>query len=283
MRPSSSSKPSRAMARAGVSPGMRARTHDRRMRERPPPWTPARRVAQRAVSADAGAMSGAPPTAARGRRIQQHRYGLLLLSTIMSLAVQGMVPPSDLQRVAVTALATAGVLLALRAADFAPRLATPAVAAALVVLGLSIVRAVLGGIGEGAARAMNAGLVAMGPPAVAIGVMHDLRATGRVRVQAVMGALSLYVLVGMLFAFTYGAVDELGGDPFFADGEQATASRCLYFSFTTLTTVGYGDLIARTDAGHTLAVFEALLGQIYLVTVVSLIVSNLGRPARRSS
>jgi len=44
-----------------------------------------------------------------------------------------------------------------------------------------------------------------------------------------------------------------------------------------LTTVGYGDLTARTDLGHTLAVFEALIGQIYLVTVVSLIVSNLGR------
>jgi hypothetical protein len=58
-------------------------------------------------------------------------------------------------------------------------------------------------------------------------------------------------------------------------------SHCLYFSFTTLATVGYGDFVARTNVGHTLAVSEALLGQIYLVTVVSLIVSNLGRPARR--
>jgi Ion channel len=253
------------------------------MGERPPAWTPVRRVAHQAATADAGAMSSAPPAAGRGRRIQQHRYGYLLLSTIASLAVQGMVPPSDLQRVAVTALAAAGVLLALRAADFAPRLAIPAIAVTVVVLALSIVRALLGGIGEGVARAMNAALIAMGPPAVGVGVVHDLRATGRVRIQTVMGALSLYVLVGMLFAFTYGAVDELGGDPFFADGEPATASRCLYFSFTTLATVGYGDLIARTDAGHTLAVFEALLGQIYLVTVVSLIVSNLGRSARRPS
>src|SRR5215211_857873 len=187
------------MAPAGVSAGMRARTHDCRMRGRPPRRTPVGQVAQRAATADADAMSSAPPTAGRGRRIQQHRYGLLLLSTIISLAVQGMVPPSDLQRVAVTALAAAGVLLALRAADFAPRLVTPAVAATLIVLALSIVRAILGGIGEGVARAMNAALVAMGPPAVAVGVVHDLRATGRVRIQTVMGALSLYVLVGMLF------------------------------------------------------------------------------------
>jgi hypothetical protein len=57
-------------------------------------------------------------------------------------------------------------------------------------------------------------------------------------------------------------------------------SHCLYFSFTTLATVGYGDFVARTDLGHTLAISEALIGQIYLVTVVSLIISNLRRPRR---
>jgi len=226
-------------------------------------------------------MSSAAPTAGRGRRVQQHRYGLLLLSTVISLGVQGILPPTGLQQIAVTALAAASVLLALRAADFAPRLVALGIAVAFIVLILSIVRAAGGGIGDGTARVMNAALVALGPPAVAVGIVNDLRASGQVRIEAVMGVLSLYMLVGMLFAFTYGAVDRLGGDPFFADGEPATPSRCLYFSFITLATVGYGDLVARTDAGHTLAVFEALIGQIYLVTIVSLIVSNLGRPTRR--
>jgi hypothetical protein len=49
-----------------------------------------------------------------------------------------------------------------------------------------------------------------------------------------------------------------------------------------LTTVGYGDLAARGDVGRMLAVTEALLGQLYLVTVVALLVSNVGiRPRRR--
>jgi hypothetical protein len=122
-------------------------------------------------------------------------------------------------------------------------------------------------------------LAALGPPAVAIGVIRDLRSSRAVRVQAVMGVLSLYMLIGMFFAFVFGAIDRLGGDPFFADGTPATVANCLYYSFTTLTTVGYGDLTARTDAGHTLSILEALTGQIYLVTVVSLIVSNLGRRA----
>ena len=71
--------------------------------------------------------------------------------------------------------------------------------------------------------------------------------------------------------------------PFFSTGEPASVSECQYFSFTTLTTVGFGDLTARTDLGHTLSVFEALVGQIYLVTVVSLIVGNLGRARPRHS
>jgi voltage-gated potassium channel Kch len=54
----------------------------------------------------------------------------------------------------------------------------------------------------------------------------------------------------------------------------------VYFSFATLTTVGYGDLTARTDLGRTLAVMEALLGQLHLVTVVSVGVANLV-PRRR--
>ena len=94
-----------------------------------------------------------------------------------------------------------------------------------------------------------------------------------------MGVLSFYILLGMLFAFTFGAIDNFGGHPFFTGGDSATVSNCLYFSFTTLATVGYGDLTARTDLGHTLSILEALIGQIYLVTVVSLIVSNLRRPA----
>jgi hypothetical protein len=208
------------------------------------------------------------------------RYGLLLVATLLSLGVQGIAPPGDLQRIVVAALSGASLVLAFRAAQL-PRLAVRAATAlAVLVVLVTIVKAAGGGVGEGAVRLMNAALLVLGPPAVALGVIRDLRTSRQVRIQAVMGVLALYMLVGMLFGFVYGAVDLLGGDPFFANGETASISHCLYFSFTTLTTVGYGDFVARSDLGHTLAVFEALIGQIYLVTVVSLIVSNLGRPTR---
>jgi hypothetical protein len=216
-------------------------------------------------------------TSRRSRR-RLHRYGLLLAAVFACVAVQGILPPSDAQQVAVAALVAGTLLLAFWAAELSPRLLAFASGLALAALAASIVRATLGGIGDGAVRSVNALLVALGPPAVALGVVRNLRGSREVGLPAVMGVLSLYMLLGMFFAFVYGAIDRLG-DPFFAGGAEATVARCLYFSFTTLTTVGYGDFTARTDLGHTLAVFEALIGQIYLVTVVSLIVSNIGRRA----
>jgi hypothetical protein len=208
------------------------------------------------------------------------RYGLLLLSVTTSIVIQGAVPPSAVQQVVVSALVGGTLLLAFWAAGVGPRLLRLAAVLAVALLVLSIVRAATGEIGDGASRAINALLVAMGPPAIALGVVRNLRAHRAVRIEAVMGVLCLYMLLGMLFAFVFGAIDKLGGDPFFSGDASATVSHCLYFSFTTLATVGYGDFTARTDLGHTLSVLEALIGQIYLVTVVSLIVSNLGRRPR---
>jgi len=210
------------------------------------------------------------------------RYGLLLLATAASLGVQGVAEPGPVQQVVVTALAGASLLLALWSANVTPRIARAAAAFVGAALTLSVLHAAGADIGDGAARAANALLLAAGPPAVAIGVIRNLRAAGEVRLDAVLGVLSLYMLIGMAFGFLYGAIDQLGGDPFFSNRKPATVAHCLYFSFTTLATVGYGDFVARSDLGHTLAVSEALIGQIYLVTVVSLIVSNLGRPARRT-
>jgi hypothetical protein len=223
------------------------------------------------------AETGDAENAALRHRVAQHRYGVLLLSLGALFLVQGVVPAGAVQQIAVTFLAGTSALLAFHACGIRIRLIRIATVFAVIALGLSIARALFGGIGEGAALAMDAVLVALGPPAVALGVLRNIRASGQVHLESVMGVLALYLLLGMLFALVYGAMDRLGGDPVFAGGQAATASNCLYFSFTTLTTVGYGDLVARTDLGHTLAVSEALIGQIYLVTVVSVLVSNLGR------
>jgi hypothetical protein len=221
----------------------------------------------------------APPAVAE--RAGSRLFGLLFLCTFLLVGAQGIASPSEFREILVTALAGASLLLAFMVAELSPRLVTFAAVIAGAILTAMVVAALGADIGDGATNLMTLSLVALAPPALVLGIVRELRTAHAVRLQAVMGVLALYMLVGMMFAFGYAAIDRLGGDPFFAGGEAASASNCLYFSFTTLTTVGYGDLTARSDLGHTLAVYEALIGQIYLVTVVSLIVSNLGRPARR--
>jgi hypothetical protein len=99
-----------------------------------------------------------------------------------------------------------------------------------------------------------------------------------ISVLTVLGAVCIYVLVGLCFAFAYEIVGAFGSQPFFASQEEAgTRSDFVYFSFITMATVGYGDLTAGGGLGRALAVTEGLLGQIYLVTAVAALVSNLGR------
>jgi hypothetical protein len=208
--------------------------------------------------------------ARRGRQ----RYGLLLLSIVAAFTVQGIATPGPWEQVFVSILLATTLLLALWAAQAKPRVMRPAAAIAVLVVLASIAEAAAGDVDGAATRLANLLLVVLAPPAVVVGVFRSLRSRGGVTVEAVFGVLCLYILVGMAFALVYGTIANFSGH-FFANGDVATGARCLYFSFTTLTTVGYGDFTAATNLGHTLSVSEALVGQIYLVTIVSVLVSNL--------
>jgi len=98
---------------------------------------------------------------------------------------------------------------------------------------------------------------------------------GEVNRQSIAGAICIYLLLGMLFSFAYGSAAKLGSGFFFAQGTDGTAAIRLYFSYITMATVGYGDYTVAGDLGRTLAIVEGLLGQLYLVTVVALLVGRL--------
>jgi hypothetical protein len=99
--------------------------------------------------------------------------------------------------------------------------------------------------------------------------------------KTLAGAVAIYLLVGLVFADLYMCLAQLSGVPFFAQPGATGSVAYFYFSYTTLTTVGFGDLTAGTDPGRMLAVVEALMGQLYLVTVVAFIVATR-RPRRTS-
>ena len=218
------------------------------------------------------------PADTPGRR---QRFGLALIFITASFMVEGTVSGSGWAQVLVTALLGTTLLLTFWAADMpSNRLRIAAVGVAAAMVGVIVTVAIGDSTAEGIGRLTNAALVALAPPALVVGMIRSVRRHRAVTIEAVLGGLALYILVGMFFAFVFGAIDNLGGEPFFAQGVDATPQRCNYFSFSTLTTVGFGDLTARGDLGRTLAVFEALIGQLYLVTVVSVGVSNLAPRAR---
>ena len=97
--------------------------------------------------------------------------------------------------------------------------------------------------------------------------------------ETVLGAIDAYLLVGMFFAYAYQAIGAIQAGPFFEGGIDGSVAQSLFFSFTTLTTTGYGNLVPAANPGQTFAVMEMLIGQLFLVTAVAKVI-NLWRPAR---
>jgi hypothetical protein len=102
-----------------------------------------------------------------------------------------------------------------------------------------------------------------------------------ISIATVLAGLCIYLLIGLAFATVFSFLEAADATSLFAQVQNATASDTLYFSFITMTTVGYGDLTPVGNLPRMLAATEALTGQIYLVTAVALLVGNLGRERRR--
>jgi hypothetical protein len=199
--------------------------------------------------------------------------GLVIATFLAAVAM----PDSRWSRAALTLLLCATLMLTLWTSglgrDFTPGFG-------LIVLGSVAATADLVHRGSATAGLLwlaDVALVLAIIAAIVLGVIDQ----GIVNEQSIIGAICIYVALGMLFTFAYGAVAALGSGPFFAQGTDGTLPVRVYFSFVTLATLGYGDYTPAADLGRTLAVSEALLGQLYLVTVIALLVSRLGGRGRR--
>jgi hypothetical protein len=135
---------------------------------------------------------------------------------------------------------------------------------------------VQGGLQQALLDLLNVALVLTIPIVTAVRFRRD----PVVNLQAVLGAVCIYLVIGIVFAQLDAAFGDFTGGAFFAGGGNTKTSDYTYFSFITLATVGYGDLVPGASGARALAVAEALSGQLYLVTVVALLVSNFG--ARRT-
>jgi len=220
----------------------------------------------------------APDQVARSRARATHRFGVvlaLLLATFLFLICG---PSAAWTRPLTVALQGSTLVVALAAAGTRRRLQRLARSVAIFAVLLSIASLPLGGrVSFASVAVLNGLLVCAAPVAIAISILRR----EVIDIRTVLAALCIYVLLGLLCAFAYTVIGSVGTRSFFAQDPHATSSQYVYFSFVTLTTVGYGDLSAAANLGRALAALEALIGQIYLVTIVTVLVSNLGSTGRR--
>jgi hypothetical protein len=212
-----------------------------------------------------------------------YRFGIVLGLIIAAIFFVMAAPSGDGGRLISVTLQAAVLVAAVIASKVQPWIIRLTVVAAIV--GIAGSAAALFGtdqFGNGSASIISFLYVLMTPPAIASGVIKEFREEGTVGIRSMFGVLCLYLLIGLIFAVTYATIKDLSDADFFAGG-HAGRDDFLYFSYSTLTTTGYGDLVAATNLGRSLAITEALLGQLYLVTVVAVIISNLRPPARARS
>jgi hypothetical protein len=220
-----------------------------------------------------------------GARKPEYSFGIVLALILVSLTFQVAAPETEWSRFVILVIHGAVLLAAIDAAHAHRALlgiSGVAIAVALVVSGFAL--AGPGEVSEVPAGVVNLMFIGMTPLIVARGLLREIRDEGTVTIRTMLGVLCIYLLIGIFFAFMYGVIDELASDEFFPRVDPADTSDFLYFSFSTLTTVGYGDLVTANELGRSLAITEALIGQIYLVTIVALIIANMRprRPRERS-
>jgi Ion channel len=218
----------------------------------------------------------------RARRLTElrgsYRYGLVLLLAVLSTGVQMALPDTPAAWLAQALLMAATVVTALFA-EGATRAQWQRVGMLVGATVVGLIAAAIAGRGQaerGIMFGLSGLLAAAGAAIVARGVVGGIRVERRVTLHSVMGALTVYLLAGLIFAFSYSVMGAIAGSPVLSHLGADKHAEEVYFSFITLTTVGYGDIAPIANAARMTSVLEALFGQLYLVTIVAVIVSNVG-------
>jgi hypothetical protein len=203
-----------------------------------------------------------------------HSYGVVLALIVVEFVFMSVAPNSPWADSTLVLLQSATLVTALYTSGVARADSTISLTLVALAAASAVALLIFGGNAFTALVGILSGLLTIATIAtVALGVVDQ----GEANVQAVTGAICVYVLIGIMFVFLYGVLAVLSSGDFFAQGTDGTRSLRLYFSFVTLATLGYGDYTPAGELGRTLAVFEALVGQLYLVTVIAVLVSRMQR------
>lgn len=203
-------------------------------------------------------------------------YGLILLLTVITFILFVTLPEGDgWSAFALSFAALTGVMGIVSSA------VVPGRARAAVVLGVLVVATAASAAILDLRELMftAAVLVALLLIACQLTILRRVLFSESVSTRTILGAITSYTMLGLLFAFLYLAVIFAGGTPFFVGQDVVERGDLIFFSYTTLTTTGYGNLVPADPIGQSVAMVEMLTGQIFLVTLIAGLVS-LWQPTR---
>jgi Ion channel len=203
-----------------------------------------------------------------------YRYGAVGVLTSVLVFFLILAPAADWSRSVALALEGAALIVALATSREVAAVRRARAVVVAIVATVVIIATATGLVSLAVAFALGGALAVAVPCTLVGGLIRLIRSAG-VTVQAVAGALAIYLLVGVVFAWLVAFVAHVDSRPFFAHGEANAPT--VYYSFTVLTTTGFGDYTAASPIGRALAVAEMLTGQLYLVTVIGLLVGSFSR------
>ncbi|HXX89740.1 MAG TPA: ion channel [Acidimicrobiales bacterium] len=235
--------------------------HERPMDEDLTPQTPAERptdlpIIRRGVLREAARASDS--------------YGLLLFLVLVDYILLSVGWTGDIANLVATAFICATALLGFHTSHVRGTALRVVRVACVVALGSAIVSALLAGDKSTGTVFLICALLILATP---FAVLSRILRHREVTVETLLGAVSVYVLLGLVFGYADSAVQLIGGNSFFAQSGKHGTPDFVYFSFITMTTVGYGDLTPANGFPRTMAVTEALVGQVFLVILVARLVA----------
>ena len=203
-------------------------------------------------------------------------FGLVLLLILLTYVLASLISNSSWGAVLLTIVTGATSVVALASSHARPVFVRRALVLAILAVLLAVISAATGGRHWlSVANFIDIGLLAVAMGAVLLRVLSADNVSSR----TILGAISVYTALGILFTWVYSLIHRIEGGGFFGPDVPDQGSDFLFFSYTTLTTTGYGNLVPVGQVGRMVAGLEMMLGQIFLVTLVAGLVS-LWRPGK---
>lgn len=209
----------------------------------------------------------------RAERIRD-AFGLVLVLVLLTYVLTSLLADHGWTGLLICFATSATSVVALTSSHVNHRFVRIAIWLSLLSIALTLIEAI-----DGGHTWLNlASLIQIVLLATAMGaVLRRVVSTPDVGARTILGAISVYTVLGLLFTYAYATIDRVQAGPFFEGQTHAHVGDFLFFSYTTLTTTGFGDLVPGGQPGRMLSGLEMMIGQIFLVTLVAGLVS-LWRP-----